>query len=96
LTKATSQLYTHAIGLTQSTRLPELLTATSEAELFAALDREGVEFVIVDRRSLPPAWESSLLLHPDFLEQHTTIVYAANDVYLYRLHTRVDEDRQYP
>jgi hypothetical protein len=84
LTRATSQLYTHAIVLTQSTSLPELLTASSEAELFAALDREGVEFAIVDRPSLPSAWGSSLLLQPDFLERHAEIVFAANDVYLYR------------
>jgi hypothetical protein len=84
LTTATAQLYTHAIVLTQFTDLPELLTASSETELFSALDREGVQFVIVDRPSLPPAWESSLVLQPDFLERHATTVFAANDVYLYR------------
>jgi hypothetical protein len=96
LTSATSQLYTHAIVLTQSTSLPELLTASSEAELFAALDREGVQFVIVDRPSLPPTWESSLLLQPDFLAQHATTIFAANDVYLYRLHEGTGEDTATP
>jgi hypothetical protein len=86
LTRATSQLYTHTVVLTQSTSLPELLTASSAPELFAALERAGIEFVIVDRPSLPPAWESSLLLQPDFLERYAEIVFAANDVYLYRMH----------
>jgi hypothetical protein len=89
LTPSTSQLYTHAVVLPG---LPGLLTASSEAEVFAVLDRTGVEFVIVDRPSLSPAWESSLLLQPDFLEQHATTVFAANDVYLYRLHQGTGED----
>jgi hypothetical protein len=92
LTRATSQLYTHAVVLTQDAGLPELLTASSEAELFAALDREGVEFVIVDRPSLPPEWGSSLLLQPELLERHTTTIFAANDVYLYRLHQATVKD----
>jgi hypothetical protein len=92
LTRATSQLYTHAMVITQSSGLPELVAANNEVELFASLARKGVEYVIVDHPSLPPAWESSLLLQPDFLEQHATIVFAANDVYLYRLHPSPGEN----
>lgn len=80
-----AQMYTHAALLHTFNGTPELLYARTPPELVSLFDRRGIAYVLINRNLIPPSWGVPVLTQPAFLGRHADLVYANNNVYLYRL-----------
>jgi hypothetical protein len=62
----------------------KIFQSDKESELLGFLEGERINYLVINQNALHPSW--NFLIHrPEFLEKHARLVYAFNNVYLYRV-----------